>query len=92
MTHTPHTLPRDDDGQLTAWAWPGGYPVYYVTADTGILCPDCARMAERENLAGDPDDPQWYVVFADINYENPSVHCDHCGNRIRSAYAEDDAS
>ena len=25
------------------WAWPGGYPLYFVTDDGGALCFDCAR-------------------------------------------------
>lgn len=85
-----NALPRDDDGRLTAYAWPGGYPVYYVTADSGALCPDCARMAEAEGLAGDPEDPQWYIVAADINWEDADLYCDHCSERIESAYADDD--
>jgi hypothetical protein len=40
------TLPRDDDGQLSQWAWPGGYPLYYMVEDGGALCPTCARIAE----------------------------------------------
>jgi hypothetical protein len=42
------TFARDEAGKLITYAWPGGYPVFYVTADAGILCPDCARMAEAE--------------------------------------------
>ena len=80
------TLPRQEDGTLQAYAW--GYPLYYVTKDCGALCPDCARMAEREKLAGDPDDPQWFIAAADVNYDDASLYCDHCSERIPSAYAE----
>lgn len=83
-------LPRDDDGQLTAYAWPGGYPVYYVTRDCSVLCPDCARMAEKDGLAGNPDDAQWCIVGAGANYEDPDLFCDHCSKRIESAYADDE--
>ena len=37
------TIKKDDTGQYPAYAWPGGYPVYYVTADSGVLCPKCAN-------------------------------------------------
>jgi hypothetical protein len=86
-------LPRNDDGTLVEFAWPGGYPVYYVVEDSGILCPNCARMSEREELGlqhdDDTFDPQWHIVAADINYEDDSLYCDHCGERIESAYCED---
>jgi hypothetical protein len=88
-------LPRDDDGQLSAFAWPGGYPLYYLTEDGGVLCPEDARMAERDKLAEYDDgtfDPQWHIIAADANWEDPEMYCDHCGNRIPSAYAEDDAA
>ncbi len=86
------TIPRDDAGKLVSYAWPGGYPVFYVVADSGVLCPDCARMAEHENLSGWQEDPQWNIIAADINYEATDLYCDHCGKRIPSAYAEDDAT
>ena len=37
---------REDNGTLPAYAWPGGYPIYYVLADGETLCPACAN---REN-------------------------------------------
>ena len=83
-------LPRDDDGQLSKWAWPGGYPVFYVCRDSGVLCPDCAREAEKEGLTGDEYDPQWNIVAAEVNWEDPELFCDNCGGRIESAYAEDE--
>jgi hypothetical protein len=27
-------------------------------------------------------------VALEVNWENPELFCDHCGNRIESAYAE----
>jgi len=69
-------------------AWPGCYPLYYLTKDCGVLCPDCVN--NNNELVTDPDDPQWYIVAFDINYENTSLHCENCGNRIESAYGDDD--
>lgn len=77
-------------GQLVDYAWPGGYPVYYITDDGGTLCPDCARMAEREGLTGTPGDG-WDIVAADVNWEDPDLACDHCYERIESAYTEDES-
>lgn len=81
----PEELPRDDNGELESYAWPGGYPIYYLCEDGGILCPDCARQAEKEGLST-PDNPQWHIVGAEVNWEDAHLNCDHCYKRIESAY------
>ena len=69
------------------WAWPGGYPLYYVCADGGVLCSKCANTEVKLTSMVDADD-QWKIVAADINYEDPHLECDHCGEFCESAYAE----
>lgn len=76
-------------GKYDHYAWPGGYPLFYVTKDSGVLCPTCAN--ENAELCKDKDDPQWYIVATDANWEDPDLYCDHCNKRIESTYAEDDA-
>lgn len=90
------TLAKGDSGQYPKYAWPGGYPIFYLTADQGVLCPDCANT-ERSALidqldANCPDDDQWRIIASDCNWEDPDLHCDHCSKRIESAYAEDNRS
>lgn len=68
----------------------GCYPLYYVTADGGVLSP--AAVEENLALCRDPDDKQWFVVGADANWEDPALYCDHTGERIESAYAEDEVA
>lgn len=65
-------------GSLPAVVWPGGYPLYYVAKDCSILCPDCAN---KEGVEPSPID-------GDVNWEDPELICDDCGERIESAYAE----
>lgn len=84
-------MPRLSDGSLAALVWPGGYPVVYLTADGGVLCPYCASMAEREGLTDDPHDSQWYIVAYEIHFEGSPRLCDHCGAEIESAYGDPDA-
>ena len=67
-------------------SWPGGYPLYYVTKDGGILCPECCN--KNLTLLNDPDDPQWYVVDCYANWEDTELTCDHCNNKIESAYGD----
>ena len=81
---------RNDDGALVSYVWPGGYPVVYLTADGGVLCPNCANMAEREGLTGDPHDSQWHIVAHKIHFEGAPHYCDHCAAEIESAYGGQD--
>lgn len=80
-----------DCGKLRAYAWPGGYPMYYVTKNRGVLCPDCANLPECTQ-ATDLDcreDRQWLIVAANVNYEDNDMYCDHCGKQIEQAYREE---
>jgi hypothetical protein len=79
------------------YAVPGMYPQYLVMDDGGNLCHACARdnfklilRATRRRFdirtpALLSDD--WATVGTDVNWDE-SLYCDHCGERIESAYAE----
>ena len=76
------------NGKLKTHAFPGGYPLYYLCADGGVLCPDCANSPESKQATEDcPDDRQWLIISAEIILEDeePWWDCDHCGKRIISA-------
>jgi len=77
----------DEKGTYPAFAWPGMYPLYYITKDGGVLCPLCAD--DNKELTLDPNDPQWFIVASEANYENTDLTCDHCNKPIESAYADD---
>jgi hypothetical protein len=83
---------RDENGTLPAYAWPGGYPLYYLCGDNGILCPECANkesaVREGDEHPDYPDYDQWRIVAADVNWEDSSLTCDNCSKGIESAYAE----
>ena len=69
---------RDDKGQLPVYAWPGGYPIYYMAAeDSNVWCPACANVADPSVIAA-----------AGINWEDASLYCDQCSKRIESAYED----
>ncbi len=77
--------------EYDTFAWPGGYPIFYVTQDNAPLCPKCAN--DNISLCACPAesqeaDPQWRIIAADINYEDDSLYCDNCNQRIESAYGE----
>jgi len=83
---------RDENGNLPAYAWPGGYPIYYLCADNGVLCPQCANKESAVRDADEhpdyPDYDQWHIVAGEVNWEDASLTCDNCSQRIESAYAE----
>lgn len=78
-------LPRLNDGKLARYTSLGCYPLMYVTHCGDVLCAQCAN--DEETDTGRPFDGA-----ADANWEDPALFCDSCGERIESAYAEDDAN
>ena len=76
----------DPAAKVATYTMPGMYPMYYITADYGSLCPDCVN-AHRTRCA-DPNDPQWHVILADINYEDEDLRCEHCSVFIEPAHGK----
>jgi hypothetical protein len=81
-------------------AWPGGYPVYFVMGD-GEAVSYKAAIAERKNLlsslvekrkTGAAYSKEWLPFSLEINWEDSSLYCAHTGERIESAYAEEEAA
>lgn len=72
------------------YAWPGGYPCYFITSDGAALSFAAAKAERRnilESIARRIDDG-WRVVAMDVNWEDGELTCDHTGERIESAYAD----
>ena len=69
-------------GQLPKFTSYGGYPLFYVDSGDVALCADCANAN---------DDYDNELVDYDANCEDTQLYCDHCGERIESAYAEVDS-
>ena len=90
MTTQSRSLRLADQLSNSPYAWPGGYPLFAITSDGAALCKKCAAT-ERASIGTTTGTDGWCVVGIDINYEDPELFCDHCGDRIESAYAEDDA-
>ncbi len=75
---------------LPAYAWPGGYPLVYLTRDCAELCPACAN-GENGSMCCDPDcqdDEQWELIAVDVHYEGAPIQCAHCNKMVESAYGE----
>jgi hypothetical protein len=72
----------------------GAYPLFWLTSDGATL----SYRAVLDNLmqiaraVRDDSNCGWRVVACDVNYEDPDMYCEHSGDRIESAYAEDQAA
>lgn len=76
-----------------AYAWPGGYPVFFITADGAALSFEAAKTERRQIIRAighDEGFSGWRIVAFDINWEDNELFCDHTGERIESAYGEPD--
>lgn len=72
------------------YAWPGGYPLYFVMSDGDALSFEAAK-AERRNILEaihNRDGSGWRIVAVDVNWEDGELTCSHTGKRIESAYAD----
>lgn len=86
---------------LGPYVWPGGYPLFFITADSACLCWQCGAKKERrqvlESIKAKPNPHAmhtdgWRVVATDVNWEDGELYCDNCNDRIESAYAEPEES
>ena len=74
------------------YAWPGGYPLYFITSDGGAL----SFQTVRENLSSVLDsirhksDDGWRVIACKVNWEDSNLYDDHTGGLIESAYGENE--
>jgi hypothetical protein len=76
------------------YAWPGGYPLYFITSDGAALSFDAVKENYRIILQSVKHKMRdgWQVVAFEINWEEPDLFCEHSGKRIDSAYCEEDAA
>ena len=73
-----------------AYAWPGGYPVFWLMDDGGVLAFDVCKTERHnmlESLATNSRDG-WRPVALEINWEDTEMFCAHTGARIEAAYEE----
>jgi len=73
-----------------AYAWPGGYLLYFITDDGAALSFDTVRAEFRAVLDSVKTKSRdgWRVVACDVNWEDADLNDAHTGEKIESAYAE----
>lgn len=72
----------------------GSYPKFWLTSDGETLSYEACRTEVMRicRAIRDGSDDGWRVVGSDVNWEDPNLVCSHTGERIESAYAEDEAN
>ncbi len=75
------------------YAWPGGYPMYFVLSDGEALSFKSAKLARRHILEALADyrtnrreHSGWRPIGLAINWEDSDLHCVHTGEAIEAAY------
>lgn len=71
----------------------GSYPLFFLASDGETLSiesvkenlRECFDAIKRQDTTGG-----WLIVGHDVNWEDPYMFCSHSGDRIESAYAEDE--
>jgi len=79
------------EGEWSSYAWPGGYPLSYITSDGGELCPECMNDSTNPIHFMDEDDSNdgWLVVDAYSGGEtDEEMSCDHCNKVMQEAFKE----
>ena len=73
-----------------AYAWPGGYPLYFVTRDGSALSFEAVRKEWRQVVWDYLNNAStgWRIEGVDANWEDPHLYCEHTNKRIESAYAD----
>lgn len=75
------------------YAWPGGYPMFFITTDGAALSFKTVRANWREVVDAHLRRDQWSgwaLDGFDVNWEDPALFDDHTGERIESAYADEE--
>lgn len=74
------------------YAWPGGYPLYFITTQGDALSFEAVRAGWRNvceaHLVDGCDRNGWDVSAIDTNWEDGELTCAETGKRIESAYTD----
>ena len=81
------------DLEAGPYAFPGGYPRFFITADGEALSFESAeknRALILEAINTDDKSGGWQVIGCDINWEDATLRCSDTNKPIESAYGDRD--
>lgn len=74
------------------YAWPGGYPKYFIAADGNALSFAAVYQEIKQvmrALRHPGTDRDWQIIAVDVNWEDESLFCVHTGQPIPCAFPPD---
>ncbi len=74
------------------YTFPGCYPLYFITDDGCALSFETVR-AEFGRIASSMREGSrdgWRVIGCDVNWEDDDLRCEHSGDKIESAYGDNE--
>jgi hypothetical protein len=77
-------------GRVLPYTWPGSYPKVFICEGGRALCARCLHL-NRERIFRSTHETAadgWAIDRVDVNFNDAALHCEHCGERIESAWAE----
>lgn len=81
------------DLEAGPYAFPGGYPRFFITADGEALSFETAnqeRVRIVDPITSDDKSGGWMVIGCDINWEDTTLRCAHSNKPIEAAYNDQD--
>ena len=61
------------------YAWPGGYEVFFVCDDGGVLCSPCVVKEWDEVINDSEEGDGWFLIgFDHTGATDERTQCDHC--------------
>ena len=66
----------------TPYAWPGGYELYLVTDDGGLLCLECVRNNYEAIYKSTKGDGWFPAGITGDHQMDENSNCDNCSKRI----------
>lgn len=75
------------------YAWPGGYPCFFITDDGGTLSFEAVKQEYKQVLRAVKHEERgcgWRVVAMEANWEDNDLYCDHTNAKIECAYPPDE--
>lgn len=78
------------DLEAGAYAFPGGYPRFFITHDGEALSFESAKKNQKliVDAIKDNDKSGWLVIGCDINWEDQNLRCADTNKPIESAYGD----
>jgi hypothetical protein len=67
------------------FAWPGGYEMFVLASDGGLICSDCVQKEYRQlyhDTANKWHGTGWDVIAADATCNCDEATCDNCGRDL----------